>query len=550
MLHADIRPIGGVPTIHVNGVPIAEMAYITYRTDHNRYADFAAAGVRLFSVNLNFSEMPINESAPVLVFQRGIFEHDTPDFSIVEQNIGEILAACPDAYIFPRVNVNLSEAWENSHPDELCDRGYGERRRASFASDAWAEEVRRELTALVTYMEAAPWADHIIGYQIAGGNTDEWFPLNHDGFRCARAAEKFALWCAENGAPQDDDHYYLFASELTARRILEFAALVKSLTDHHKLTGAFYGYTLGAPAPDRCHHALALLLESDALDFLCAPPVYIHGRAPGLDLYPPLPVDSLRLHGKMYLSENDIRTHLSRFIHEHPNYQKPIWLGPDRAKSAEMLKHGFSRAMLHGYGMWWFDMWGGWFDDPAYMALMEKMTAVCAGGMDCPQSEIAVFTDERSMAKSHGYMNGVLRSLGISGVPYDAYLASDFAAVADRYKAYIFLESRQSPLMNECIRRALAGGRALKILRPRDTDVTFTEWREFFRRAGVTAHTSRPAAIARGERYIMLYTAEDGVYDFTADGETEFHDLFTGETVRFPREMKKDVCMLFERKKK
>jgi len=48
----------------------------------------------------------------------------------------------------------------------------------------------------------------------------------------------------------------------------------------------------------------------------------------------------------------------------------------------------------------------------------------------------------------------------------------------------------------------------------------------------------------------MLYTAEDGVYDFTADGETEFHDLFTGETVRFPREMKKDVCMLFERKKK
>ena len=84
MIRAEIRQHGGVPTIHVNGAPIAENAYITYRTDHNRYADFAEAGVRLFSVNLNFSEMPINESAPVLVFQRGIFEHETPDFSIVE----------------------------------------------------------------------------------------------------------------------------------------------------------------------------------------------------------------------------------------------------------------------------------------------------------------------------------------------------------------------------------------------------------------------------------------------------------------------------------
>ena len=177
-MNAQIQTINGLPTIVVNEMPIPEMAYITYRTDRNCYADFAEIGVKIYSVNLNFSEMPINERAPVLVFQKGIFEHETPDFSVVDHNFGQILAACPDAYIFPRVNVNLSEAWEKAHPEELCEAGFGNRRRVSYASDLWAEEVKRGLSALIEYVEGSPYADHVIGYQIAGGNTEEWLPLD------------------------------------------------------------------------------------------------------------------------------------------------------------------------------------------------------------------------------------------------------------------------------------------------------------------------------------------------------------------------------------
>lgn len=73
---AKIENIYRIPTIVVDGTPVTEMAYITYRTRFNKYADFANEGIRLFSVNLNFSEMPINEIAPVLVFQKVYFSEN------------------------------------------------------------------------------------------------------------------------------------------------------------------------------------------------------------------------------------------------------------------------------------------------------------------------------------------------------------------------------------------------------------------------------------------------------------------------------------------
>ena len=111
---SKVKNIDGQPTLIVNGKAVPEMAYITYKTTNNRYKNFAEAGIGLYSVNLNFSEAPIGEIAPVLVFQRGIFEKDEPDFSIVDQNFDKILSVCPDALIFPRVNVNLSYEWEKS----------------------------------------------------------------------------------------------------------------------------------------------------------------------------------------------------------------------------------------------------------------------------------------------------------------------------------------------------------------------------------------------------------------------------------------------------
>ena len=61
MVTSKIAPYNGVPTLFVNGVPLPGMAYITYFTEKNRYDDFAAAGVKLFSLPVFFSEQPLNE---------------------------------------------------------------------------------------------------------------------------------------------------------------------------------------------------------------------------------------------------------------------------------------------------------------------------------------------------------------------------------------------------------------------------------------------------------------------------------------------------------
>ncbi len=545
-MNSQVQIRNGLPTLVINGRAVAEMAYITYRTDHNRYEDFARAGVKLYSVNLNFSEMPINERAPVLVFQKGIFEHETPDFSVVDRNFTQILEACPDAYIFPRVNVNLSEAWEKAHPEELCEKGFGERCRVSYASDLWAEEVKRELSALIGYIENSPFADRIIGYQIAGGNTEEWLPLDPQSAYGPRAKEKFLFHCREKGLTPNEESYYAFAADLVANRILEFAATAKTATGRKKLVGAFYGYTMAAHR-SYAHHALDKILASCDVDFLCSPVTYQDRRAAGIDPWPMLPTASLRLHGKLYLSENDIRTHLSRPIHHHPNYTKPIWYGHEKPIAAEQLKLSFCRALIHGYGMWWFDMWGGWYEDGDYMALIERMNELCADGMDTPLCEVALFVDEKSLAATElgSVIPNTARALGLVGAPHDVYLASDADAVYQNYKALIFAMPVETELIKHKIEQALAAGKAVKVIR--SADIGTEELRRFLAESRVTLFTDKKAVVYTGRRFACLYTPEDGEYDFEIDDKKTFTDLFTGRQITFPATLTKAQCLLFQR---
>ena len=61
MRSSYIASLGGVPTLFVDGKALPGVAYITYFTDNNRYADFANAGFRLFSLPVYFSGQTINE---------------------------------------------------------------------------------------------------------------------------------------------------------------------------------------------------------------------------------------------------------------------------------------------------------------------------------------------------------------------------------------------------------------------------------------------------------------------------------------------------------
>ena len=262
-----------------------------------------------------------------------------------------------------------------------------------------------------------------------------------------------------------------------------------------------------------------------------------------------MPAASLRLHGKLYLSENDIRTHLSRPVHDHPNYVKPVWYGHEKPVATEQLKLSFCRALIHGYGMWWFDMWGGWYHDDDYMALMAQMQKLVADGMDTPLCEVALFVDEKCCSKTDrgGVVSETARALGLVGTPNDVYLTSDFDRVYQNYRACVFARPAESDLAAASIRKATEAGKAVKVLTNDDRPVQVEPLHDFLKEAGVMLYTEQKAVVYKGAHYVSLYTAEDGVYDFEIDGQKTFADLFTGESITFPTVLPKFRCFLFDR---
>ena len=50
-----------------------------------------------------------------------------------------------------------------------------------------------------------------------------------------------------------------------------------------------------------------------------------------------------------------------------------IWLGPDSVEdSVSNLMRTSARVLTGMNGIWWFDMFGGWFDHPKMMEFIKK----------------------------------------------------------------------------------------------------------------------------------------------------------------------------------
>ena len=115
---------------------------------------------------------------------------------------------------------------------------------------------------------------------------------------------------------QDVIDFYLYNSDLVAETINTFAAAVKQFTHREKLVGVFYGYILQLCGEQRQqnagHLALGKVLASPDIDFLTSPTSYAYRQVGGEGTchYMSL-LDSVKLHGKIWFNEDDIRTSLT-----------------------------------------------------------------------------------------------------------------------------------------------------------------------------------------------------------------------------------------------
>ena len=514
-MESCVKNFNGVPSLFVNGEPIAANAYITYIAEKSRCADFEAAGYKLFSVPVWFAGITINDMGQIPPFTKGIFDNETPDFSVVDRHIRDITAVCPDALIFPRVNMSLPRRWENENPDELCDFGFTENRRPCFSSDKWLEDTRELLKLFIEHIENSDYRENIVGYQIADGNTEEWFPYDMKGSKGLRSREK-----CKGMSEYEEYRYY---SERVASAIISLSETVKQAAGGRLVAGVFYGYSIEVTDRNCCHHALRQILECGSIDFICSPLSYSENRRVGIDHSCMVPVDSLKLHGKLYFSENDTRTHLTHPVCDLPHYNSSVWQPRDRAESLEILKMHYSRALCHGHALWWFDMWGGWFNDPEIMENLEyflKITKDSLGKNLCSASEVAVFIDETSYAYiSDGtdhYIYPVRRSLGLCGAPYDIYLTSDFNEVYKNYKFFVFLAPRTTQLTENAVKAA--GETPYIIISAENSDISPAQFREMFRSAGVHIYCENDCVVYASKSYLFVHTCESGRLKLNADG--------------------------------
>ena len=117
----------------------------------------------------------------------------------------------------------------------------------------------------------------------------------------------------------------------------------------------------------------------------------------------------------------------------------------------QLLTRDWAFNFINGHAMWFMDLAGGWYRDPAIQAFVRQAHALdarCCMRPAARRTEIAVVVDDRlfhylaenTPLLSPVFLYQVLFELGYVGAPYDAYLLSDICALpVPDYRFYLFL---------------------------------------------------------------------------------------------------------------
>ena len=570
---SSIENYGGVPTLFINGEPQPALAYMTYFQENNEYESFTLAGYELFSLPVFFSTRGINTLSNISPFEQGIFEiKGEPNFEIFDQNIETILEQNSNAYILPRMNISMPTWWEEENPTEVNITEDGESKRESFYSEKWRKDAGELVLQFIKHINQSDYRDRILGYQIACGNTEEWFHFDLNGGIGPAAERGFEAFIKQmypdevgdyDGLPKfksdnevitDDLHHWRFlefCSLAVADAISYFSGLVKEATNYQLIVGTFYGYGLEVYNSLYGTHALNYLLDNENIDFFCSPNSYQFQRKAGID-WPDMTVtDSMKLHNKFYFAECDIRTSLTKWINDsregaalEGTYNSELWFGPKTIEdSLQLIRKTFTRQLIKGNGLWWFDMWGGWFENETIMEEMKAYEEIATVALHDKKREsvakVAVFTDEaayqylnpRSQAGS--IVSDARHELGLTAVPYDSYDLNDFESVYKNYEAIIFLSPVVRQEMQQAINLAQESQIATLSINLQTPELSVKQLRDFYKDNEIHIWCKTDDVIYVNDNFIAVHAATSGKKTLNLDRERNITQLLPQETNSF-----------------
>ena len=155
--------------------------------------------------------------------------------------------------------------------------------------------------------------------------------------------------------------FYDYNAHLVADTIASFAKVVKESTRRKNLVGVFYGYVLQLCADHRQqnagHTALQEVWNCPDVDFVTSPTSYAF-RTPGTGYSHFMSLtDSVKLHGKLWFDENDVRTSISG--------GKPGEWGRPSDVAGDIIQQDkeVANCIAHGAAQWWFDVGSNRYDN-------------------------------------------------------------------------------------------------------------------------------------------------------------------------------------------
>ncbi len=505
----------------------------------------------MFFVNVSFTDLAINNVTGFSPFLTGVFESDSPDYNEFDSIVHRILSECPDAFIFPRVNIAMPRKWINNTPYECVETPTG--MRESLCSEKFLKDGAELLKELVSHIRSADYSDRIAGYQICGGTTQEWMHHDMAGSFSEMGLEKFRLWMKEkyniNFVPEitkDDlfkegfdetvSRYWEFCCESASRTVEHFCKVLKEYINNEQVAGVFYGYNAFVNDPLLGLLGLRHIIDSPYIDFFSSPCCYDGNRKLGIDWGDMLPAETVKNHGKLYFVECDIRTHLTRRMQdsrpgmypddilclEDKNGNKTVWSGPETQElSLSAIRKAFSHQLTKSSGIWWFDMWGGWYHNSEIMHEMKEMKKIAESSKNkdsanYPKAETVVFIDEKAYFNnpraSHfcHCVNITRGAMGNTGIPFDMCMTEDAEKMLHKYKAAVFT----APIPSESGKKALEICKELNIpYIQSDTEkswFTTDELRGFLVKNGVHCYNNDGNVIYCCNGFLGIHTIDDG----------------------------------------
>jgi hypothetical protein len=436
--------------------------------------------------------------------QSGVHLHSTlvelpcplpPDDSVYEtldNRIETLLDADPKGFAIPRLVFVPAPGWRKQYPNEVNHYADGSTDDPSIASNHFWSEAEHALTALVEHIGRMTYGDRVIGFHLERG---EWFHPKDGGYdRSYANREAFRNWLRNKyknseaalraawydgqvqfytaeipptpAAPRQEMAFFEarkerrwidfleYTSEVTADRLISLSAVIKKASQNRALVSVCYGYTFEFGHTFSGHLALGRLLESPSIDLVAGPPSY-RDRQPGGAGSFPGPVQSVGIHGKIWVSEDDTKTHLA------PGNDSPDDFNPridSRFGTDQVQQRAMGKVLAAQCGISFMDSWGeGWLDASEVWDRAAKFTDRYREYLKVrkPVSpDVVVLVDERSLLhlqRGETFIRRILQEqleiIQRSGASVGFYLQSDVTArnFPTDAKLYLFLAPYRVP---------------------------------------------------------------------------------------------------------